>query len=150
MLEVGTLIGYSAILMAGNLPAGERVTSIEINPAAATQARANIRKAGLTARIKVITGNAARVIPALDGVFDMLFLDADKKGYLTYLKLAERMLKQGGVVFADNARVFAAEMAPYLRYLRSSSRYQSEFVDFGADGVEVSTLLSTSPLIKMA
>ena len=141
VLEVGTLIGYSAILTASNLPPQGRVISIEKDPDSAKIAQKNIKKAGLEEKIHVITRDALEIIPSLNNGFDLIFLDGTKNEYLRYLKLPERLLEPGGVVFADNAKVFAAEMSDYLEYVRSSGKYRSRFIDFGNDGVEVSVLL---------
>src|SRR5512136_688051 len=78
VLEVGTLIGYSAILIALNLPPKGRVVTIEINPESARLAEENIRRAGLTDKIELHIGDALTVIPTINGRFDMVFLDATK------------------------------------------------------------------------
>ncbi len=141
VLEVGTLVGYSAILMAMNMPEDGCIDTIEINPRSAKLAGENIRQAGFTQRIHVNVGNALKVIPALKGPFDMVFLDAAKKEYLHYLRLAEPKLGGAGVVFADNVKIFAREMKDYLDYVRLSGKYRSRFIDVGFDGVEVSVKL---------
>jgi caffeoyl-CoA O-methyltransferase len=141
VLEVGTLIGYSAILIASNLPQEGRVITIERKPESARLAEENISKAGLADKIEVHIGNALTVIPRMNGRFDMVFLDATKDEYLEYLKLSENKLERGGVVFADNVKMFAHEMRDYLDYVRNSGRYRSEYVDVGFDGVEISTKL---------
>jgi predicted O-methyltransferase YrrM len=142
VLEVGTLIGYSAILMASNLPEEGRVITVEIKPESAERAKENILKAGLADKIEAHVGNALSVIPHLSGRFDMLFLDATKDEYLEYLKRAEGRLKKNGVVFADNVKMFAGEMQDYLDYVRNSGKYESENIDVGFDAVEISTKLS--------
>lgn len=141
VLEVGTLIGYSAILIALNLPQEGKVVTIEINPQSARLAKENIRKAGFADKIEVHVGNALTVIPRINDSFDMVFLDADKDEYLEYLKLSENKLERGGVVFADNVKMFAHEMRDYLDYVRNSGRYESEYVDVVFDAVEISKKL---------
>ncbi len=148
VLEVGTFIGYSAILMAKHLPRSAKVTSIDINPAVAEMARNNIRKAGLSHMIEVIVGDAKAVISMLPGPIDLVFIDAAKEEYYTYLRLVENKLRPGSVVVADNAGIFAQEMAEYLNYVRHSGQYRSsyhpstlEFRDDIPDGVEVSVKL---------
>lgn len=141
VLEVGTLIGYSAILIALNLPQEGRVVTIEINPESGRLAEENIRKAGFVDKIEVHIGNAVTVIPRIKNSFDMVFLDATKDEYLEYLKLSENKLERGGVVFAHNVKMFAHEMWDYLDYVRNSGRYKSEYVDVGFDGMEMSTKL---------
>ena len=141
VLEVGTLIGYSAILMAKELESGARLITIEIDANEAEMAKENIERAELPPSIDVIVGDAIEVIPKLAGKFDMVFIDADKTEYLDYLRLVERKLHRGSVVVADNAGIFADQMKDYLDYVRSSGRYRSEYVSFGEDGVEVSVKL---------
>jgi predicted O-methyltransferase YrrM len=141
VLEVGTLIGYSAILIASTLPQEGRVSTIERNPESARLAEENISKAGFVDKIEVHVGNALTILPRINGKFDMIFLDASKDQYLKYLKLSEDKLMKGGVVFADNVKTPRHEMLDYLDYVRNSGRYRSEYVDAGFDGVEISAKL---------
>jgi predicted O-methyltransferase YrrM len=138
VLEVGTLVGYSALMIARELPEGGMVHTIEIDPGLARAAKGNIEEAGLGDKVRVHVGDALAVIPKLDYVFDMLFLDAAKDEYLKYLKLAEGKLERGGAVFADNAGVFANDMQDYLVYVRDSGSYKSEYQQVGSDGIEIS------------
>ena len=82
VLEVGTLIGYSAILMGKELDADAEIVTIEIHRDEAEQAGENILKANIPAKVKIITGNAIDVIPTLQGKFDFAFIDAEKTEYL--------------------------------------------------------------------
>jgi predicted O-methyltransferase YrrM len=146
ILEIGTLVGYSAILMASNRPkrGSSKIISIELRENAADIARENIKEAGFDDVIEVRVGDAKEVIPKLKNEkerFDMVFLDAVKDEYLAYLKLAEPMLEEGAVVVADNAGVFAEAMEDYFEYVRNSGKYSSEFVPVGADALEVSVKL---------
>lgn len=141
VLEIGTLVGYSAILIASNLPQGGGVVTIEVKAKSARLAEENIKRAGLADRIELHIGDALAVIPRINGKFDMVFLDAAKNEYLTYLKLSEDKLDKGGVVFADNVKMPAHEMKDYLDYVRNSGEYRSEHIDVGFDGVEISTKL---------
>jgi predicted O-methyltransferase YrrM len=135
ILEVGTLYGYSAILMAAaaanTLLADGKLVTIEIDRSIADIARKNIDDAGLSEKINVIVGNALAVIPSLDLKFDLLFLDAAKNEYLTYLKLSEdKALNKGAVIIADNVEVSKNEMLDYLEYVRSSGGiYNSETIE---------------------
>jgi predicted O-methyltransferase YrrM len=86
--------------------------------------------AGLSDKIHIIVGNALDVIPKLDLIFDLLFLDAAKDEYLKYLKLAEnKNLKKGSIVVADNVEVSKNEMLDYLEYVRNSGIYKSETIE---------------------
>ena len=130
VLEVGALYGYSAILMANILPQGGKVITIELNKTNANIARKNMAHAGLPDKIDIAVGNALDVIPKLDLIFDLLFLDAAKDEYLKYLKLAEnKNLKKGSIVVADNVEVSKNEMLDYLEYVRSSGIYKSETIE---------------------
>lgn len=141
ILEVGTLIGYSAILMAKELDSDAQITSIEIRVEEAKIARENIKEAEVPAKIEVIVGDALEVLPGLRGKFDMVFIDAAKEEYFKYLKLIENRLHKGSVIVADNAGISAEQMKDYLDHVRSSGKYKSEYFSFREDGVEVSVKL---------
>jgi predicted O-methyltransferase YrrM len=141
VLEVGTLIGYSAILIARELENDAHLISIEIHAAEAETARENIRKARVKPAIEVIVGDAVKVIPTLSGDFDLVFVDAEKTEYRKYLQLVEDRLHEGSVVVADNAGIFAGQMKDYLDYVRFSGKYHSHYLPVGNDGLEVSVRL---------
>jgi len=151
ILEVGTLVGYSAIRMGRHLKRGQNITCVELSENIARTARANFDKAGLSDRIEVVVGDAKKVLPTLKGSFDMVFLDAEKVEYLTYLKSVEHLLHKGSVVVADNVRSHSAEVADYLEYVRDPRKYKSDYRDYPVgynvatrnegDAVEVSVKL---------
>ena len=141
ILEVGTLIGYSAILMAKELESNAQITSIEIRAEEAKIARENIKEAEVPAKIEVIVGDALEVLPDLHGKFDMVFIDAAKEEYFNYLKLIDNKLHKGSIIVADNAGISAEQMKDYLDHVRSSGKYKSEYFSFGEDGVEMSVKL---------
>ncbi len=141
VLEVGTLIGYSSILMGKELGKAAEIVTIEIHRDEAELAGKNIIRASVPPKITIMTGNALQVIPTLKGKFDFAFIDAEKDEYFQYLKLAEGKLRKGAVVFADNAGIFADQMKDYLDYVRNSGKYKSRYVQVGGDGVEISTKL---------
>ena len=130
ILEVGTLYGYSAILMAQRLAEDGKVVTIELDRLVAATARKNIAKAGLSDKIDIVVGNAVELLPKLNMKFDLLFLDAAKNEYLTYLKLAEEKgLEKGAIIVADNVEVSKNEMLDYLKYVRLSGLYKSETIE---------------------
>ncbi len=141
VLEVGTLIGYSAILMGKELDDKAEIVTIEIHRDEAELAGKNIVKANIPANVKIITGDALQVIPTLKDIFDFAFIDAEKSEYFHYLKLAEGKLRKGAVVFADNAGFFAEQMGDYLEYVRNSGKFKSRYIKVGEDGVEISVKL---------
>ena len=129
ILELGTLFGYSAILMARLLPKDGKVITVEINERNARIAEENIEEAGLAERIEVLVGDALEIIPRLKDSFDLLFIDAAKEQYLHYLKLAEKNLHKGSVVVADNVLIFERSMMDYLDYVRHAGNYESKTVE---------------------
>ena len=140
-IEIGSLLGYSAILIAGALPPRGRLTCVESNPYLAKFVKSNLEVAGLGRRVKVVGGDALRVLPLLSGRFDFVFIDAVKEDYLDYLRQLEPKLVPGAVVVADNTGVFRRDVAPYLEHVRASAgRWESREHDFGGDAMEVSIL----------
>ena len=149
ILEVGALIGYSAILIGKELGSDAHLITIEIDADNAKIAEENIRKAEIPPTAEVLVGDAIEVIPRLEGMFDLVFIDADKTEYLDYLRLIEDKLHKGSVIVADNV----AHAPPYLDYVRSSGKYSSRFAPVGAlifghprghcrgDGLEISVKL---------
>ncbi|OLA99519.1 MAG: hypothetical protein AUH09_05695 [Candidatus Rokubacteria bacterium 13_2_20CM_70_12] len=140
-IEIGSLLGYSAILIAGALPPRGRLICVESNPYLAKFVKSNAEVAGLGRRVKVVAGDALRVIPLLSGRFDFVLIDAAKEDYLDYLRQLEPKLVPGAVVVADNTGIFRRDLAPYLEHVRDSAgRWLSREHDFGGDAMEVSIL----------
>lgn len=161
-LEIGTLHGYSAILIANIILSGkydnenfnsERsstgpiLISVEKDQRLANIARKNIEKARLSEKIQVINGDALEIIPRLKSKFNMIFLDATKSEYLKYLQLIEKysLLNKRAVIVADNVLIYENEMKDYLDYVRNSGKYISrttetslEFSKNVKDALEVS------------
>jgi len=102
VLEIGTFSGYSAIAMAGGLPPGGRITTCELDPTHAAAARSNIAASPHADRIEVIEGPAIETVRRLPGPFDLVFIDADKPGYLAYYDAVLAKLAPGGLIVADN------------------------------------------------
>ncbi|MBE7033329.1 MAG: O-methyltransferase [Ruminococcaceae bacterium] len=102
VLEVGTAVGYSAILMADNLPDDSTIVTIERYKKHADIAVDNVFASGYEKKIKVVEGEAAEVLHWLDGSFDFIFLDAAKGQYIEFLPDILRLLKPGGVLLSDN------------------------------------------------
>lgn len=138
ILEVGTNVGYSTILMAKELTKRTKIITIEINPHFAKLAEDNINRAGLKPTIQILVGDALEILPTLEGEFDFVFIDAIKSQYLNYLKALESRLFRGSMIVADNAGKYKNEMHDYLEYVRDSGEYTSRFILVGNDGVELS------------
>jgi predicted O-methyltransferase YrrM len=145
-LEIGTLHGYSAILITINIliqKAGKKKMNIDFENNSsepilftlekdgkmAQIARSNIENSGLSDKIHLIYGDGLKEIPKLKSKykFDMVFLDATKSEYLKYLQLIEQygLLNKRAVVVADNVIMYEDEMEDYLDYVRNSGNYIS-------------------------
>ena len=120
ILEVGTSNAYSTIWLADAARAtGGRVVTLERDPDKVRLARDNLGRAGVAAWVEVREGSAADTLAALPGPFDLVFLDADRAGYRTYLELAVPRLVPGGLLVADNVVSHRAELEDYLARVRS-------------------------------
>ncbi|KAI0949743.1 hypothetical protein AcW1_009264 [Taiwanofungus camphoratus] len=104
ILEVGTLGGYSTIWMARALPEGGELITAELDPHHVKVAQANIARAGLESKVKIMLGPAAETLKKLssEAPFDFVFLDADKAGYPTYFQEAKRLTRKGSIIILDN------------------------------------------------
>jgi len=104
ILEIGTAIGYSGIWLARAVaPLKGGVTTIDMDPERVKIARKNISEAGLERTVKIIEGNALKILPTLKEEFDLIFLDSDKDVYPDAFKMLVPMLRKGGLFVADNA-----------------------------------------------
>ena len=101
ILEIGTFTGYSAICLAKGLKPGGKLITIEINDEL-TFAHSYFCRAGAESKITQLTGNALDIIPGLDLMFDLVFIDGDKREYIEYYKLVIDKVKPGGFILADN------------------------------------------------
>jgi predicted O-methyltransferase YrrM len=102
ILEIGTYTGYSALCLAEGMQSGGTLHTIDINEELHELQRKYFDASGFGSNIFQHTGNALEVIPELDQVFDLVFIDADKKNYQKYLELILPKLKKGGVILSDN------------------------------------------------
>jgi len=102
VLEIGTYTGYSAICLAEGLAANGKLITIDVNPEIETQAIHFFKEAGFENKIQLIIGDAYQVIRTLPKIFDLVFIDADKKSYDAYYELVLTYLKPGGFILVDN------------------------------------------------
>ncbi len=102
ILEIGTFTGYSALCLCKGLVTGGELHTIELRQTDADKSSANFKKAGKEEQIYLYVGNAAEIIPTLDYRWDLVFIDADKKEYITYYEMALERLNERGVIIADN------------------------------------------------
>jgi len=125
-VEVGTSTGYGAIQMGIAFErTGGVLTTVEIDPEAARAARENLVAVGLEKVVKVVEGDALKVLPELEGEVDFVFIDAHKPDYLRYFKALEPKLTPGAVVVADNVIRSASAMKDYLEYMDSHPEWES-------------------------
>jgi predicted O-methyltransferase YrrM len=102
VLEIGTAIAYTTIRIARNLKKGSKIHTIEISENNSTLAKVYMKKSGISKRVKLLFGDAKKVMPALKKKYDFIFLDADKEDYLALFEQAMKLLKKNGVIFVDN------------------------------------------------
>lgn len=102
ILEVGTAVGFSALLMAANTPEDCTITTIEKYEKRIPVAKANFAASGMGHRITFLEGDAMDVMKSLDEPYDMIFMDAAKGQYIHFLPEALRLLKTGGLLISDN------------------------------------------------
>lgn len=102
VLEVGTAIGFSAILMGECLPDDSHITTIEKYEKRIPVARENFKRAGMEEKITLIEGDASEVLKELSGSFDFIFMDAAKGQYIHFFPEVMRLLRSGGILVSDN------------------------------------------------
>jgi predicted O-methyltransferase YrrM len=112
ILEIGTYTGYSAICLAQGLTEDGMLHTIDINEELADMQQRYWKEAGLDHKIKAHVGRGSDIIPDLDEVFDLVFIDADKVGYSAYYDLVIDKVRPGGFIFADNVLYDAEVILP--------------------------------------
>ncbi len=154
ILEVGTAVGFSALLMSENAPDGCEITTIENYEKRIPIARENFRRAGRESQITLIEGDAFEVMKDLAGCYDFIFMDAAKGQYIHYLPEVMRLLKEGGILVSDNVlqdgdiiesrfaverrnRTIHSRMREYLYELKHHEMLVTSILPLG-DGVAVS------------
>lgn len=154
ILEVGTAVGFSALLMSDYLPEGGHITTIENYEKRIPIARDNFRRAGKEDKITLIEGDATEVLAEMEGTFDFIFMDAAKGQYIHYLPNVLRLLSDGGCLVSDNVmqdgdiiesrfaverrnRTIHARMREYLYELKHREDLVTSIIPLG-DGVAVS------------
>lgn len=139
VLEIGAASGYSGIWLGlGARETGGRVTAIEYDPQRATEAAANITRAGLSDVVTVIQGDAFAEIPKLTGTFDLVFLDAWKPDYQRFFDLVYPRLTPAGVFVAHNVVNKKDDMEPFLTTIRSHPGLFTTIVSPSGEGMSVS------------
>lgn len=153
ILEVGTAIGYSSILLSTVLEPGGKIDTIDRYELMIERARANIKRAGLQDVINIITGDALEILKCLDKQYDMIFLDAAKGQYREFLPECLRMLRTSGLLVSDNVlykgmianddlvirrkKTIVKRMRSYLNDICSIDELETSIIPIG-DGVAIS------------
>ena len=101
ILEIGTAVGYSALVMYTYAPADCEIITIECDEDRAAEARLNFDRFGAE-RITLLEGDAAQILPEVTGTFDLIFMDAAKGQYIRFLPEVIRLLREGGILLSDN------------------------------------------------
>ncbi len=102
ILEIGTYMGYSALCLAEGLAENGEIITLDVNEEFNRTAKSYWAKSAHGEKIESFVGNALEIIPTLDEVFDLVFIDADKPSYLNYYNLVFPKLRIGGIIIADN------------------------------------------------
>ena len=154
ILEVGTAVGFSAILMSEYMPEEGHITTIENYEKRIPIAQENFKRAGCEEKITLIQGDALEVMKELEGPYDFIFMDAAKGQYIHYMPEALRLLTGGGVLMSDNVlqdgdiiesrfaverrnRTIHSRMREYLYELKHHEQLQTSIIPLG-DGVALS------------
>lgn len=154
ILEVGTAIGFSALLMSEYMPPDGHITTIEKYEKRIPIARENFKKYNKTHCITLLEGDATEILAGLDGSYDLIFMDAAKGQYIHFLPDILRLLKPGGVLLSDNVlqdgdviesryavtrrnRTIHARMREYLYELKNHPMLQTAVIPLG-DGITLS------------
>ena len=154
ILEVGTAVGFSALLMSEYMPEGGHITTIENYDKRIPIARANFKRAGREDMITLIEGDALKVMKDMEGSYDMIFMDAAKGQYINYFPHVMRLLKSGGMLVSDNVlqdgdiiesryaierrnRTIHGRMRDYLYELKHNDNLVTSIIPLG-DGVALS------------
>ena len=154
ILELGTAIGYSAILMCMNADKATKVTTIERDEKMVKIATDNIIKYGYKDKIDILQGDCLEVLKSLDGKFDMIFMDAGKGHYNHFLPECLRLLKEDGIIVADNVLfrgmvasdelverrkiTIVKRMRKYLDLVSNDNKLITSIIPMG-DGIAVTT-----------
>lgn len=157
ILEVGTAIGFSALLMSEYAPEGCKITTIEKYEKRIPIARENFKRAGREDTITLLEGDATEILQELQGCYDFIFMDAAKGQYIRFLPDILRLLKTGGLLVSDNVlqdgdiiesrfavtrrdRTIHSRMREYLYELKHNEQLETVILQVG-DGVTVSVKL---------
>jgi caffeoyl-CoA O-methyltransferase len=137
-LEIGAASGYSAIWIGlGMRETGGRLVTIEYDPQRAREAAENVKAAGLSDIVTVVTGDAFKEIPKLQGTFDLVFCDAWKKDYIRFFELVLPRLERGGLFLGHNVVNKRSEMGDFLDRIEKDPALVTSIVMPSGEGVSI-------------
>jgi predicted O-methyltransferase YrrM len=137
-LEIGAASGYSAIWMGlGMRETGGKLVTIEYDKARAAQAAANVKKAGLSDVVQVVSGDAFAEIPKVPGTFDFVFCDAWKRDYQKFFSMVFPRMDKGGLFLGHNVVNKKDEMADFLETIHTSPAVLTSIVSPSGEGMSV-------------
>ncbi|MDP7288196.1 MAG: O-methyltransferase [Phycisphaerae bacterium] len=138
IVEIGTSNGYSGIWFSLALrKTGGKLTTYEIDKTRAELARKNFKRAGVEKYITLIEGDAHKEVTKLTDKIDIVFLDADKAGYVDYLKKLLPLVRPGGLIIAHNTTSHGKWMEPYLKAVTTDKNLETLFLNVKPAGVGV-------------
>ena len=139
-LEIGTAVGYSAICFTEFLDENGTIDTIERDLDRIKEAKENIKKVGLEDKINIYEGDAVEILPTLDKKYDAIFIDAAKGKYPFFLKESLRMLKDTGIIFADNILYKGYVLSDYNKHKqRTAVRNLREYIKETTENPELET-----------
>ena len=156
ILEIGTAVGYSAMCFSEYLQDGGAIDTIERDEERIKEAKENFKKVMVEDKINLYEGDAVEILPTLNQKYDMVFIDAAKGKYPFFLKEALRMIKESGIIFADNILYKGYVLSDYnkhkqrtaVRNLREYIKEVSENPNIETEILEVGDGLAISRIIK--
>lgn len=129
ILEIGTAVGYSAICFTKFLSNDGIIDTIERDKQRIEEAKLNIKKAEVEKQINIISGDAVEILPTINKKYDMVFIDAAKGKYPIFLEHALRLLKNDGIILADNILYKGYVMSDYNKHKqRTAVRNLREYI----------------------
>ena len=128
ILEIGTAVGYSASCFVKYAP-NVIVDTIELDEVRANEAIENVKKIGVDKNINIMIGNAVEILPTLSGEYDLVFIDAAKSKYSIFLSEGIRLIRNGGIILADNVLYKGYVMSDYNKHKqRTAVRHLREYI----------------------
>lgn len=138
VVELGTSVGYSGLWFCMALEkTGGKLTTFDIDEGRAAKARQNFKRAGVAERVNLILGDAHQEVQKIKEPIDLLFLDADKDGYVDYLKKLLPLVRPGGLVVAHNMNARMADPA-YLKAITTNPDLETVFINMQTSGMGIS------------